>query len=242
MSENSNSNGHPTVDNNHDSYKRLYHWVYVAGFCILTGVVDFIFLWPENHLSALLVVAAALSLVAIYELTVLGWARPYVATAVIVIFVLAVGTNWAIGPIPTHKTASTTVPRRLSSAQRKEIVERLAQFKGTKIAAGAPFGDDEAKAYRDDFVEALTAAGWAFDGHVGEEEIEPPLVGVHITMNRQEAEAGKIPEAVQALVATLIDIRAITRTTDGKFPLRVDTNWHPDPINRASIDIGSQPK
>ena len=96
MSENGSKNGGGTTNDNHDKHKKLYHWVYVAGFSILTGVVDFIFLWPENHFAALLVIAAALSLVVIYELTIRGVSHYLVVAAVIGLFILAGVANLAI--------------------------------------------------------------------------------------------------------------------------------------------------
>jgi hypothetical protein len=57
-----------TGDGNEARDKKLYHYVYVVGFSILAGViVDYLFLWPENHLAALLVAAAGLSLITVYE-------------------------------------------------------------------------------------------------------------------------------------------------------------------------------
>lgn len=45
-------------DGNHKSNdEKLYHWVYVAGWCIISAIVDFAFLWPETHLWALIALA-----------------------------------------------------------------------------------------------------------------------------------------------------------------------------------------
>jgi len=99
MSENDTTNGGYTAHRNHDGYKELYHWVYVAGFCLLTGVVDFIFLWPESHHGAFLVLAAAWSLVTIYEMAVRGWTSDWIIAGVFFWFVAAQVANAVIGPI-----------------------------------------------------------------------------------------------------------------------------------------------
>jgi hypothetical protein len=210
------------------------------GELLLYGVFIFVDaegFWPQSHLLALGIFLIGTLGLLLYD----GKFAASQVAAVMMACIIGCGlTYWYMPENPGH--TQTAQARRLSSAQRKEIVERLSQFKGTKIAAGAPFGDDEAQTYRDDFVNALSDAGWAFDGHVGEEEIDPPLIGVWVTMNREETEAGRIPDAVEALLATLINIHVIERTPQGKMPLRVDTNWHSDPIDRISIDVGKQPK
>ena len=61
--------GNPAEKHNGEKneHSDLYHWVYVAGATFLVGIADFIFLLPENHLLAFLVVASWFSLAAIYE-------------------------------------------------------------------------------------------------------------------------------------------------------------------------------
>jgi hypothetical protein len=72
MTEDSSTDNGPGTDEGHDKHKSLYHWVYVAGWCILSAIINFRFLWPESHFFSLLVLATLLSLPLIYELTVLG--------------------------------------------------------------------------------------------------------------------------------------------------------------------------
>jgi hypothetical protein len=125
-------------------------------------------------------------------------------------------------------TVQNQLPRRLSSQDKRIIVERLSQFKSTQIAAGAPFGDDEAKAFRDDLVDVLTSAGWAFDGHVGEAEMQPPAYEVGVRINQAEVEAGRIPAAAVALVATLVDLHIMQRDSQGRLPFNIDPSVKPD--------------
>jgi hypothetical protein len=118
--------------------------------------------------------------------------------------------------------------RHLSAHERQVLIAHLSQFKGTKIAAGAPFGDDEAKAFRDDLVDALTSAVWAFDGHLGEAEMQPPAFGVGVRVNRGEIEAGRIPVAAAVLVATLVDLHIVNRSSEGRLPIDADPAVHAD--------------
>jgi len=166
--------------------------------------------------------------------------------AVIALFSILVSQIWGgwkaiytdvsgvFSPSPASQPSGRTdqpqsqLPRRLSSHDKRVIIERLSQFKGTPIAAGAPFGDDEAKAYRDDLVDALTGAGWAFDGHVGEAEMQPPAYEVGVRVNQTEVEAGRIPAAAVALVATLVDLHIIDRDSEGRLPFNIDPKVKPD--------------
>jgi hypothetical protein len=114
----------------------------------------------------------------------------------------------------------------------------MSQFKGCPISAGARFGDDEAKAYRDDLVEALMAAGLAFDGHVGVAEIVPTPTGVGVRANQAEANAGRVSEAATALIVTLVDLHIMSRRSDGKLPLDADPNV---PADRFWLFVGRHP-
>ena len=103
MSKDSSGNDSHDPDDGHRNHQKLYHWVYVAGWCILSAAIDFGFFWPESHGWALLALAALLSLPVIYELTVLGF-RPFqVAAAVGALFALAGIAYLYIGPIPPPK-------------------------------------------------------------------------------------------------------------------------------------------
>ena len=98
MSEDGSTNSGGTRDHNQNGDKSLYHWVYVAGFCIFSAFVDFTFLWPENHLLALLALAAILSLVLIYELRVIGTPLTWITMFVAALFMIAGGIFWITGP------------------------------------------------------------------------------------------------------------------------------------------------
>lgn len=83
---------------NHKKHEKLYHWVYVFGVSIVFVLIDFVFLWPENHFFALMALAAIASLTAIYELTVLGFSALWVTGVVVALFAVTGGIYFAVGP------------------------------------------------------------------------------------------------------------------------------------------------
>jgi hypothetical protein len=99
MAENCGTKGGNTPNDNHDKSKKRYHWVYVAGWCLFSAFIDFAFLWPESHFWALLALAAALSLPAIYQLTVLGVSARWVVSSVASLFAASLCVYWVVGPI-----------------------------------------------------------------------------------------------------------------------------------------------
>lgn len=108
MPEQGSTEGSGAPDSHYGQDQKLYHWVYVAGITILTGVVDFAFLWPEWHLGALLVFATWLSLVAIYEFR--NSTRGLAVTVPVLLFVGALIVNFlvdALTPIPERIVTGT---------------------------------------------------------------------------------------------------------------------------------------
>jgi hypothetical protein len=87
----------------YDRHKKLVHFGYSFGGFVLTAVIDYLFLWPENHLAALLAIAAWLSVTAIVELTVWGY-RPWITvSSVLGLFVGASIIDLIVGPVlPTE--------------------------------------------------------------------------------------------------------------------------------------------
>jgi hypothetical protein len=63
-------------------------------------IIDFVFLWPENHLLAFLALGAGASLLAIYELTVIGIKPLWIASIVAAIFVAVGVANFVAPSIP----------------------------------------------------------------------------------------------------------------------------------------------
>jgi hypothetical protein len=81
-----------------DRHHHLDRWVIGIGATLVTAVCDFIFLWPESHLAALLLFAAWLSLLAVYVIAISGVGREWCIVAVVGLFGLALFANAIIGP------------------------------------------------------------------------------------------------------------------------------------------------
>jgi hypothetical protein len=99
------SNGGETDDNDpnpkgdYDKHKTLVHVGYSAGGTMLTAVATYIFLWPISHLTALLVFAGWVSIIAIVEGVVWAVARKGIAAMVVGSFIAAGIAYLVFGPI-----------------------------------------------------------------------------------------------------------------------------------------------
>jgi len=135
MAEDHSTDGSGTANRNHDNHKNLYHWVYVAGISLLTGVVDFVFLWPEWHLGALLVLATWFSLVAIFEFR--NSKKGLAVSVPVLLFVVALIANFFIpasgpeveivgtlqpGNLPTPPNGCDGMPTNLVSHDALKIL------------------------------------------------------------------------------------------------------------------------
>ena len=91
-----------TEDNNAQGkeHNNLYYWIYVAGATIGLGVVDFIFLRPENHLGSFLVLGGWTSLVVIFELHKRGYGRLTIIGGFLATLIISVELAGIVGP--TH--------------------------------------------------------------------------------------------------------------------------------------------
>jgi hypothetical protein len=74
----------------------LYHYVYVFGATLGVGLIDFLFFWHDNHLIALLIGAAWLALVSVFELR---HDRKWQIGVPIGRFAAALIANYIIGPV-----------------------------------------------------------------------------------------------------------------------------------------------
>lgn len=102
----SSSNG-DEAENNEKKHEKLHHFIYVFGISVLFVTLNFAFLWPKNHLLALLALWAGLGLVMIYELTIRGVRAPWVAGAIALLFLVCGIADLAIGPIRIPDTEVT---------------------------------------------------------------------------------------------------------------------------------------
>ena len=115
----------------------------------------------------------------------------------------------------------------------------LSKLPGTKIAVGSLMGDDDGKAYRDDFVDVFNRAGWALDGHVGEAMFDKNPIGLVVRLNKADSEAQRVPAGAQALIEALAALNLIQRTPDGKLPI---SKANDGPVDRFSLIIGTKPR
>ncbi len=102
MSQNCGENNSASAHSKHGEHDGLYHLVYAFGYAVLSLVVDFTFIWPESHLGALLFLAAAFSLLALYELR--NVKTEWKIVAVGIPFIAALTGSVIVGPVPPAET------------------------------------------------------------------------------------------------------------------------------------------
>jgi len=92
-------------------HRDLYHYVYVFGGSVGVGVVDFVFIWPDHHLLALLIAAAWFSPIAIFELR--DFRPEWRVTVPVFLFMGALIANFiidALTPLPERIITGTLQP------------------------------------------------------------------------------------------------------------------------------------
>jgi hypothetical protein len=92
--------------------------------------------------------------------------------------------------------------KRLSSDQKRFLIEILRPFAGQKVSIASISGDAEGLELVKDFVSVFEAAGWDHHGDAGISTQEWPRdpVGVEVTLNETDARANHIPEGAAALI------------------------------------------
>jgi hypothetical protein len=96
----------------------------------------------------------------------------------------------------------TEAQKRLSSDQKRFLIEALRPFAGQKVSIASISGDAEGLVLVKDFVSVFEAAGWDHHGDAGISTQEWPRdpVGVEVTLNETDARANHIPEGAAALI------------------------------------------
>jgi hypothetical protein len=97
------------------------------------------------------------------------------------------------------KLAALQARRRLSIDEKYTMIDALRPFAGQKVLIAAIAGDDDGRAYAQDFVEVFDAAGWEHAA-VSYRHFERDPVGVEITLNETDGRAGRINTGVGALI------------------------------------------
>jgi hypothetical protein len=92
--------------------------------------------------------------------------------------------------------------KRLSSHEKRLLVEALRPFAGQKVSIASIRGDDEGHLLAQDFVAVFDAAGWDHDGEAGvtTQLWDRDPVGVEVMLNEADARAGRISAGIGALI------------------------------------------
>jgi hypothetical protein len=98
-----------------------------------------------------------------------------------------------------RKLASLQSHRRLSIEEKHALIDALTPYAGQQVTIAAIAGDEDGKAYAQDFVEVFEAAGWEHPA-VAYRNWDRDPVGVEITLNEHDGRAGRINTGVGALI------------------------------------------
>jgi hypothetical protein len=92
--------------------------------------------------------------------------------------------------------------RRLTKDEKDALVTALKPFAGQKVTIASIEGDSEGKLLVDDLVAVFDQAGWDHYGEAGisTEQWDRDPVGIEITLNEDDARAGRISAGVGALI------------------------------------------
>jgi hypothetical protein len=98
-------------NNNQNDNQRTHHLIY-EGFAVIGAVATFVSIWPNSHLHALFLLAAALSLVSTYEIINSGRPKHFISLATASFFWAAFLAYKAIGPnsIPNIEVVGSLQP------------------------------------------------------------------------------------------------------------------------------------
>ena len=126
------------------------------------------------------------------------------------------------------------VQKRLTSEEKRYLIEALRPFAGQKVSIASIRGDDEGGAFAQDFVSVFDAAGWNHHGEAGvsKQQWERDPVGVEVALNEADARAGAISPGIGALINA---VRALGLVYD-------NTVWMDEevPAGQALLKIGKK--
>ena len=120
--------------------------------------------------------------------------------------------------------------RHLSYDEKRALIAALRAYRGQRISVAAIYGDDEAKTYAEDLVQALDAAGWSLDAAgITFQRWNRTPIGVEVTLNEADARAGRLSAGTGALINAvrrlgLVDGNTVFMNPDvpaGEVQLRV---------------------
>ena len=125
--------------------------------------------------------------------------------------------------------------RRLSTEQKNTLIGVLSPYRGQKVSLSRIMGDVEAEPFANDFLDVLVNAGWMFDGkpEVSQSVYGRDPIGIEVTLNQGESEAGRMLPAANALITTLATLKLI----DGN-----NAFMNPEvPTDGIQVRIGKRP-
>jgi len=94
--------------------------------------------------------------------------------------------------------------RQLSPAQGNALIQALSPFRGQKIRVVCGVNDVEACRFAEAFKAVFVAAGWNCDGVTQAAYIGSHPLGIEVTVNQAEGQAGRIPQPADRLMKALI--------------------------------------
>ena len=128
--------------------------------------------------------------------------------------------------------------RRLEEFEKQTLIAALSPYPGQKIIIASTWGDNEAKTYRNDFVEVFDAAKWDHDGPNGIHEslYTEPITRIAVSLP-PAPEKGKVvlTEAIKVLIDTLIKLNLL----DTK---QAYTTGNDVPPGSVALIVGSIPR
>jgi hypothetical protein len=107
--------------------------------------------------------------------------------------------------IEARKPHGDAALRRLTDHEKETLLFALSPFAGQRVTFKSVLGDAEGKRFIEDFIVTLRRARWSFDdkADVSQAVFDGQPVGVQVTVNAHDAEAGKVPPAAAEFVRAL---------------------------------------
>ena len=124
--------------------------------------------------------------------------------------------------------------RRLSVHEKKTLIAALAPYRGQKVRLTGIFGDADGKAYIEDLVAVLDAAGWDHDGAEGVtfHNWDRDPVGIEVTLNEADARAGRLSNGIGALINV---VRRLGLTSGNTIVMNADV-----PAGQVMLRVGKK--
>jgi hypothetical protein len=122
--------------------------------------------------------------------------------------------------------------KRLSESEKKTLIGALKPFSGAKVTIASILDDNDGKLLAEDLAAVFDAAGWDHNGEAGisYQRFERDPVGVEVTLNEDDARAGKISAGVGALINV---VRELGLTRDNTIYMNGDI-----PAGEVQLKVG----